>query len=83
MWGKNLYTGGHFDAYVVDYYDYKVGAIAEDTWEVPKICPREIEPESAAAQNSHWLSKLRSVLPNAHFGRKPLSSSPCTRCRRA
>jgi hypothetical protein len=24
MWGVNLYTGGHFDLYVADYYDYKV-----------------------------------------------------------
>lgn len=70
MWGKNLYTGGHFDAYVVDYYDYKPGALPEDTWVVPQICPREIEPENTAATHSHWLTKLRSVLPNAHFGEK-------------
>lgn len=72
MWGKNLYTGGHFDAYVVDYSDYKPGSIPEDTWEVPQICPSEVGPENAAAQSSHWLTKLRSVLPNVHFGRKLL-----------
>ena len=75
MWGKNLYTGGHFDAYIVDYSDYKPGAISEDTWEVPHICPSEIEPESVAAKSSHWLAKLRSVLPSAHYGMKPVLSS--------
>ena len=24
MWGVNLYTGGHFDLYVADYFDYQV-----------------------------------------------------------
>ena len=24
MWGFNLYTDGHFDLYIADYYDYKV-----------------------------------------------------------
>ena len=24
MWGFNLYTEGHFDLYIADYYDYKV-----------------------------------------------------------
>ena len=26
MWGFNLYTEGHFDLYIADYYDYKVSA---------------------------------------------------------
>lgn len=24
MWGFNLYTDGHFDLYIADYYDFKV-----------------------------------------------------------
>ena len=27
MCGFNLYTDGHFDLYVADYYDYKVSAV--------------------------------------------------------
>ena len=71
MWGKNLYTGGHFDAYVVDYYDYKPGAIADEIWSVPDLCPKEHEPENAALKQSHWLAKLRSVLPSMHYGAAP------------
>ena len=26
MWGFNLYTEGHFDLYIADYYDFKVSA---------------------------------------------------------
>ena len=29
MWGVNLYTGGHFDLYIADYYDYKVCCITQ------------------------------------------------------
>lgn len=37
MWGVNLYTGGHFDEYVVNYYNYKPGPIDDKIWEVPEV----------------------------------------------
>lgn len=77
MWGKNLYTGGHFDAYVVDYYDYKPGPIPEDVWEVPRLCPKDVEPGNAAVQQSHWLTKLQSILPSIHYG-EPLFTCPAS-----
>ena len=70
MWGTNLYTGGHFDSYIVDYSDYKPGPPSDETWVVPDMCPAGLSPDnSLAAKQSHWLTKLRSVLPNTHFGK--------------
>lgn len=77
MWGKNLYTGGHYDAYIVDYSAYKPGASPEDTWAVPDICPKDPEPANVASKHGHWLAKLRSVLPSTHYGKLPDSSVPC------
>lgn len=69
MWGKNLYTEGHYDNYVVDYYDYKPGPIPDEVWTVPDICPKHVQPEDGTIKQAHWLSKLRSVLPSTHFGK--------------
>ncbi len=49
MWGKNLFTDGHFDAYIVDYYNYVPGPAPEDTWSVPDICPKHLSPENQAS----------------------------------
>ena len=68
MWGTNLFTQGHFDAYIVDYYDYRPVPAAAETWAVPDICPSQPEPENAATKRSHWLAEIRSVLPSTHFG---------------
>ena len=67
MWGANLFTGGHFDAYIVDYYDYKPGAIDADVFSVPDMCPRKISPD-LLAKKSHWLAHVRSIFPSPHFG---------------
>ena len=71
MWGKNLFTGGHFDAYVVDYYDYKPGPPADEVFSVPDYCPTNISPDlSPNQQESHWISRVRAALPSQHFGKK-------------
>lgn len=70
MWGKNLFTGGHYDAYIVDYYGYTPGPAPAEVWSVPDYCPKHLSPdnEDHASRFSHWLTKLRSVLPSTHFG---------------
>ena len=41
MWGVNLYTGGHFDLYVADYYDYKVSLSLISTNSMPMRSPSQ------------------------------------------
>lgn len=71
MWGPQLFTGGHFDAYILDYYDYQPGAVNDDVFSVPEMCPKKISPD-VAVQKTHWLAQVRSILPNAHFGKSSL-----------
>ena len=69
MWGKNLFTGGHFDAYIVDYYDYQPGSIDEDIFSVPDNCPKKLSPDlSPNFGKAHWHTKLRAMLPSRHYG---------------
>jgi hypothetical protein len=52
MWGVNVYTGGHFDLYIADYYDYKVR---------PSHQPHILQPvETPTAPLLHQLAKYYS-----------------------
>lgn len=118
MWGVNLYTGGHFDLYVADYFDYKVsrcspqlaasllvllvnflavhpcivtgwhadlamtvllgdeqaGEIDDQEFDVPSFCPEKPDPDEPGSnggrfhRNMGGLARMRSLLPNAHYG---------------
>ncbi|CAL8460756.1 g287 [Coccomyxa elongata] len=74
MWGVNLYTGGHFDLYISDYFDYKAGEIDEQEFDVPSFCPEKPDPDEPGSnggrfhRNMGGIARMRSLLPNAHYG---------------
>ena len=88
MWGINLYTGGHFDNYIVHYFDYQPGPQADTLFAKPDICHGKPE---LPAQQSGWRhdlqAQIRSLLPNPYHGaplplevlqyRAPLALRPC------
>ena len=69
MWGINLYTGGHFDNYVVHYTSYRAGPVADAVFEKPDLChdkPLQAAPVGGWRHNLH--AQVVSLLPNPYYG---------------
>ena len=74
MWGINIYTGGHYDNYIVNYYDYREGPAPPGTFDKPAICPDKPEPEDAQTPHHKQAgihAQIRRMLPNRHQGETP------------
>ena len=74
MWGINIYTGGHYDNYVVNYYGYRQGPAPPGTFNKPAICPDKPEPENALTPHHKQAgiqAQIRRMLPNRHHGDSP------------
>ena len=71
MWGINLYTGGHYDNYIVNYYGYREGPAPEGTFDKPDICPDKPEPGEGLTPHHKQAgvhAQIRRMLPNPHHG---------------
>ena len=71
MWGINLYTGGHYDNYIVNYYGYREGPAPEGTFDKPDICPDKPEPGDGLTPHHKQAgvhAQIRRMLPNPHHG---------------
>lgn len=78
MWGINLYTGGHFDDYIADYYGFEPGPPEANVYNVPDYCPPH--PSTAESyvvrhqmRQNGVLRHLHAMLPNPHYGARLLS----------
>lgn len=49
MTGVNLFTGSHYDHWVIDYYNYSTESIPDSEFDVPDIC-KTAEPLPAKYQ---------------------------------
>ena len=71
MWGINIYTGGHYDHYIVNYFGFSKGPAPEGTFDVPDFCPTKPEPGNQMTPHHRQAglgAQLRRLLPNAHSG---------------
>ena len=71
MWGINIYTGGHYDNYVVNYYGYREGPAPAGTFNKPHICPDKPDPEDELTPHHKQAglhAQIRRMLPNPHHG---------------
>ena len=51
--------------------DWQVGKIDDQEFDVPSFCPEKPEPDSSNGRfhkNMGGLARMRSLLPNAHYG---------------
>ena len=84
MWGINIYTGGHYDNYVVNYYGYREGPAPAGTFDKPHICPDKPEPEDELTPHHKQAglhAQIRRMLPNPHHGER--LRQPHCQCRSA
>ncbi|KAK9812379.1 hypothetical protein WJX73_006336 [Symbiochloris irregularis] len=73
MWGVNLYTGGHFDDYEVDFRNFSAGSPPTDIFKIPDICPlkpsvRDSYVGRMQMRHSGLMRHLAIMHPNAHWG---------------
>ena len=69
MWGINLYTGGHFDNYLVRYTSYRAGASPEAAFEKPDLCAdKPLLPAKTEGWRHALHAQVASYLPNAYYG---------------
>ena len=71
MWGINIYTGGHYDHYIVDYFGFQAQPASPATFDVPEFCPRTPEPGQQMTPHHKQAglhAQLRRLLPNAYSG---------------
>lgn len=69
MWGVNLYTGGHYDNYVVRYTSYRAGPIPEAVFQKPDLCAAKTLLAARAEGWRHDLhAQVASLLPNPYYG---------------
>ena len=69
MWGINLYTGGHYDNYIVHYTSYRAGSIPEAVFSKPDLCAEKPVLAHVTEGWRHDLhAQIASFLPNAYYG---------------
>ena len=73
MWGVNLYTGGHFDDYQVDFHSFLAGPPPAGTFTVPAICPPKPSLDDSFVarhqlRHTGLVRHLSIMHPNMHFG---------------
>eukprot|EP00884_Botryococcus_braunii_P018854 jgi/Botrbrau1/5652/Bobra.55_1s0040.1 len=67
MTGVNLFTGSHYDHWIIDYYNFSAGHIPDAEFEIPEIC-KNAQALPPKYQASSMLAKARSLFPTRHHG---------------
>ena len=82
MWGINIYTGGHYDHYIVDYFGFQAQPAPPATFDVPEFCPKTPEPGQQMTPHHKQAgvhAQLRRLLPQRLLRCLP-KLSMCTWC---
>ncbi|KAL6776200.1 hypothetical protein ACKKBG_A20235 [Auxenochlorella protothecoides x Auxenochlorella symbiontica] len=66
--GTNLLTGGHKDEYVLDYYDYAPGAVADADFNLPADSHCDTPDFAVAPNGGDLAARWAAHLPSQHWG---------------
>ena len=72
MWGVNWFTGGHWDHYIAEFYDFEADPqFADDTFAIPHLCenaPVACGPSPCCALKLRIVFRILKLrISNFHF----------------